>query len=256
MLTDFMSLDNYGHYNIALAHMIGLEPAVYVSELINIRRKAVRKQKFRYINPDLFDTEKSELYFIVDRKYIEEVTTLSVKKQVDFDNALIDLKIIKKTDNPDEIFFDEEYFVNLFADQNETVIKKITPTMVKKGTKTSKAEYTKEQTKCALKTDDEELYNAYRDWVDAVYANPKAGVFTVAAAKLFKKTVETFTNGNRNALMEILQFATISGFKTPEWVINDYKKKHNIPMSCNLLPTQTVQATTNTTNPNLVDFGF
>ena len=66
MLIQLLSQSNYGSFNITVAHMLNLETAVYLSELMNINEKALRKNK-------LDDNQ-----FILDRKYITERTTISV----------------------------------------------------------------------------------------------------------------------------------------------------------------------------------
>ena len=76
MLINFLSTDNYNSFNIELAHLIGLQEAIYLNELININQKAVRKNKIE------------DNYFLVDRKYIESRTTLNIDEQREIDQAL------------------------------------------------------------------------------------------------------------------------------------------------------------------------
>ena len=61
MLLDLLSLDNYVSYNIKVAEILGLHAAIYLSELMNINDKAIRKSKTK------------DNFFTVDRKYITPV---------------------------------------------------------------------------------------------------------------------------------------------------------------------------------------
>ena len=84
MLIDLINTSNYVSYNIKLAQLLGLKEAIYLSELLNINDKAIRKNK---INNNYFD---------IDRKYLETRTTLNVSEQDKIEKTLIKLKIIKK----------------------------------------------------------------------------------------------------------------------------------------------------------------
>jgi hypothetical protein len=37
MLIELLSMSNYGNYNIKVAHILGLEAAIYLNELLNIK---------------------------------------------------------------------------------------------------------------------------------------------------------------------------------------------------------------------------
>ena len=95
--------------------------------------------------------------------------------------------------------------------------------------KNHKEEVYKEGVKYSLKTEDTELYSIYCDWVDAIFANPKAGSITKAGAKAIVTEVERFCNGNRDAQIEIMKTLMINGWKSQEWGIDRYKRQHNLP---------------------------
>lgn len=255
MLIDFLSQDNYNQYNIRLAHLIGLEPAIYVNELLKINYKAVRKNKYRSVaSSDYAEFGQSNIYFQVDRKYIEEQTTLSPSSQLTIDKKLIEMKIIKKLANtPDELCIDVEVLISWFAEQNEKVVKTLTTTLNSSTVaKQNKTEAIKEQIKIALKSNDTEIYNAYRGWVDAMFSNPKVGMLTAAAAKAFKSNIENFVNGNRVAELEIIEIAIMGSYKIPDWAITQYKTRHKIQDSCTKLVA--VTSTTTMTSTDIFDF--
>ena len=90
MLIDLLSMDNYIQFNIKIAQLLGLHTAVYLSELLNINEKAVRKDK---IHDDIF---------VVDRAYIEKRTTLAKKEQIELDSMLLKLGVLKKVENSED----------------------------------------------------------------------------------------------------------------------------------------------------------
>lgn len=59
MLLDLLSQNNYNSYNISLAKIIGLHPAIYVNTLLSINSKAISKQRLT-----------NEEYFCIDRNYV------------------------------------------------------------------------------------------------------------------------------------------------------------------------------------------
>ena len=67
MLIELLSTSNYVSYNIKLAELLGLHPAIYISELMNINDKAIKKDKLE------------DDYFTLVRSYITARTTLDEK---------------------------------------------------------------------------------------------------------------------------------------------------------------------------------
>ena len=45
LLIDLLSTSNYVSYNIKLAELLGLHASIYISELMNINDKSIRKNK-------------------------------------------------------------------------------------------------------------------------------------------------------------------------------------------------------------------
>ena len=71
MLIELLSTSNYVSFNVKLAEILGLHPSIYISELLNINDKAIRKEKM------------NESSFSLDREYIKKRTTLSVEEQLE-----------------------------------------------------------------------------------------------------------------------------------------------------------------------------
>jgi hypothetical protein len=73
-----------------VAEILGLHPAIYLSELMNINDKAIRKDKV------------NDSSFILDRDYVSKRTTLSVDEQLDVESNLIKLGIVDKPNDDKE----------------------------------------------------------------------------------------------------------------------------------------------------------
>src|SRR5574344_1314826 len=84
MLLDLLSMDNYASYNIKVAQIFGLHPAIYLNELLNINEKAVRKSKIT-----------GEATFTIDRAYIEKRTTLTRAEQLEIDETFKEIGLLK-----------------------------------------------------------------------------------------------------------------------------------------------------------------
>ena len=80
MLLDVFDNDNSISVNYRTIQIFGLPTAVYLTELINIYKKATRKSKL--VNED---------YFKVDRKYINNILSLTPEEQI-----VCDLNLIKE----------------------------------------------------------------------------------------------------------------------------------------------------------------
>ena len=87
MLIDLLSTANYNMYNVSVANKIGLHASIYLSEIMNINDKAIRKNKVE------------DNYFTIDREYVEKRTTLKKEEQIDIDKLLLELNILEKSNS-------------------------------------------------------------------------------------------------------------------------------------------------------------
>ena len=108
MLLDLLRTDEYVSFNKKLAHIIGLESAIYINQVINIMGKAIKKDK-------LVDGG----YIIIDRKYIYDQTTLDEDKQLKLEEKLIKLKlIVRDVENPNQIKVDIQLLADITTNDN------------------------------------------------------------------------------------------------------------------------------------------
>lgn len=215
MIIDLLSTDNYVSYNIQLAHLIGLEHAIYLSELIRVNAKAIRKSKL------------TNGYITVDRDYIFNRTTLKPDRQQELDEDLAKLGILEiEFNNRCMLILHIEVITTLLLDDSEELKADISKVVKKKANKKTKDEAIKDALKDNIVTDNAELKQAYCDWIDSVFA--KQGWMSKKAVVTAQNEIDKFTNRNLDLALKILEIASISGYRDITWAINSYNKNYNV----------------------------
>lgn len=216
MLTELFSTNNYVSFNIKVAEVLGLHTAIYVSELININNKAIHKNK----------VDESG-YFKIDRKYITSRTTLLQDEQKQIEDKLSEIQVLEINPNDRDTFkININNLANIAVSDDVKFLKdvsKITAT-AKPAKKNKRQSYIDMLKDCAAH-DNEELNQAYLDWVDGVYANPK-GFLSPKSIKVFKETVDNFANGNLDLALKIIDIATVNGYRDATWAINVFNRDY------------------------------
>ena len=217
MLIDLIAQNSYNSYNIQLAKIIGLHPAIYVNTLLNINSKAILKQKVT-----------DDFYFSVDRNYVQSVTTFSVKEQEEIEKLLIELKILKKQkiDDADILFLDVSTLTSIMMSQNEKLINDINKIAQSKQTKRTKADIIKDELKSYVTVTNQELRDAYFDWIDAVYA--KQGWMSKKSVISAQSIVDNFSNRNLDIALKLIEIASIGGYRDMTWAVNSYRDNYKV----------------------------
>lgn len=214
MLIELLSSSNYVNFNIKLAQVIGLNAAIYVSQLIDINDKALRKKRV------------NDGFFTIDRKYIKSRTTIDEATQREIDQVLLRLNIIQKhPDKYNTISLDISVLTSIMMTPDEDLIKDITQIVAqteKKVKKLTKEERTLSDLQQCIITNNPELKQAYIDWITAVYQ--KDGFMTRQAVISAQSNIDTFSNHDLDVALKILELATISAYRDVTWAINNYKK--------------------------------
>ena len=216
MLVDLLSPANYIMVNRDAIKILGLNTAVYCSELLTIYKKVVKKKAFLEDN-----------FFRVDRGYIEEQTSLDVNSQLACDLNLKKVNIIKiNEENPDIIFFDVEIFSSVLASEDvkliDSVSKKVKvskPRGVNDGGRKRIIQNLKDSIRC----NNYDILVALRDWIDAVTADPKK-YLSIQQVELFKDKLEEYCEGNAEVALNVIKQATIHQYIDCQWAINSYEK--------------------------------
>ena len=213
MLIDILSQKNYFSYNVKLASILGLDKAVYISALLN-----------------QYPLSKN-----LDRKLITSLTSISENDQKLMDSKLKDLNIIN-VDN-DVIELNIDTLSNLLMEDDKKVLSDISKGFKVKQTtgKMTNRQRMFESLKDKIICSNDELLEAYKAWIDGVYANPK-GFLSLKAITVFQKTVDEFAKGDLDLALKIIEIGTINGYRDATWCINlfnkeyaaDYRKQHQV----------------------------
>lgn len=215
MIIDLLSTDNYVSYNIQLAHLLGLEHAIYLAELLRVNSKAIRKSKL------------TNGYITVDRDYIFNRTTIKPERQQELDNDLAKLGILEiDFNNHCMLILHIEVITTLVLDDSEEIKSDISKIIKKKASKKSKDETIKDALKENIVTDNIELRQAYYDWIDSVFA--KQGWMSKKAVITAQSEIDKFTNRNLDLALKLLEIASISGYRDITWAINAYNKNYSV----------------------------
>lgn len=234
MLIELLSTSNYVSFNIKLAELLGLHTAIYISELMSINDKAIRKNK---LNDD---------YFKLKREYITSRTTLDTKEQLEIEKNLLKLGILEKGNDDNDLRLNITSLTTIMMSTDEQLIDDVKEiSKPKRKSRASKSEAIKEQLKNNIMTDNDELREAYSGWIDSVYA--KQGHFSKAAVLYAQETVDKFSKRNLDVALELIKIATIHSYRDMEWAINMYNKQHTVNYKVTNLVTDTKTAIPRTT---------
>lgn len=216
MLIDLVCQSNYVSYNVKIAELLGLHEAIYLSELMNINEKAIRKDRL-----------SGESSFIIDRDYIQKRTTITPTEQLKLDVNLKKLGLVRVNEqNENEITLDIPVLINLLSSTSDNI--KDLKTIAKKTAtaQKTKEDYAKANLKNSLNITNPELYGAYCEWIDAVFA--KEHWMSLKAIKCAKQEIDSYTNKDLDMALKILDIAAINGYRDITWAINRYEQDYKI----------------------------
>lgn len=228
MLIELLSTSNYVSYNVQLAELLGLHTAIYLSELMNINEKAIKKDKL------------DNNYFTLVRSYITSRTTLDEKEQLEIEDNLLKLGILEHGEQKDTISLNITTLTTLMMDPDEQLIDKISK-MKKKSTSKkgrTKADAIKDNLKANLKVVNEELREAYCGWIDAIY--DKQGWMSVKCVTVAESTIDSFSNRNLDVALKLLEIASIHGYRDIQWAINKYNQEFKVSYQTSPAPKRVV----------------
>lgn len=223
MLVDLLCSGNLVSYNSRIAQMIGLHPAIYLSELLTIEDKATRKSK------------KKNNYFTLDRNYMESRTTFSVDEQLQIDKCLIELGILVQDEEDKSMMtIDVSKLTSLFMTDDEEIIDKI------KVVSTKKKRVTKQEgmiigLQSHITCTNEELRTAYCDWIESTVS--KSGWLSKAAVELAQQCVDNFSQRDLDIALDVVHIAALNGWRDMNWAIQRYQEQRkNLPKVVNPQP--------------------
>lgn len=219
MLIDLLSTDNMVSYNVKIAQTLGLHSAIYLQELININNKALKKGKMV--------ADK----FVVDRSYITSRTTLEAEEQCAIDRKLAKIGVIIPAEgNEDLIGLEIPVLTNIMASNEAKLladVKKLTKvkTLTLPGGKISQRRRMFDDLKSKTTHPNPELQDAYREWIEGVYANPK-GFLSLKAITVFQQTIDNYAKGDLDLALKLIEIAAINGYRDATWAWNVFVKDY------------------------------
>ena len=210
MLVELLSTSNYVSYNIKLADLLGLHSAIYLSELMNINDKAIKKDKM------------DNNYFTLVRSYITARTTLDVKEQLEIEENLLKLGILEHGDTQDHILLNINVLAALLTNPDEQLIDKLKKKRkrAQSAARATKDDKIKANLKSHLKVTNQELREAYEGWIDTIY--DKQGWMSVKCVTVAENTVDEFSNRNLDIALKLLEIASVHGYRDITWAIDKF----------------------------------
>lgn len=212
MLLDLLSSSNMVTYNCKIAQLFGLNTAIYLSELMSINDKAIKKNKL------------SDKYFDLKREYITERTTLSAEEQISIEKNLVKLGVLQKVDESSLMCVNIDTLLSIMGTTDKSLIDNVKKVSKTKNKRASKSECTKIALKASISVTNSELKQAYENWIDAVY--DKQGWMSKTTVTVAEKTIDEFANHNLDIALKILEIATINGYRDIQWAISSYNKNY------------------------------
>ena len=219
MLLDVVSPNSYLTFNVNIAHVIGLVNAVYCAELLEIYNKAIKKKKL-----------DSDNYFIVNRDYVKNRTSIKLDEQYLCDASLSKVGLITSSkDNPDKICFDVEQFLKMLAEDDARVLDKIAKKINLPNNKQDSKELKKEKLKIALKEaivqDNLQIAKALESCIDVVFESKNMIVDTV---KDFQNTLMKYCGSDVQKAVAIVDIARLQTWTNCVWAIENYEKAQEL----------------------------
>lgn len=214
MLIELLSTSNYVSYNIKIAQLFGLHTAIYLSELMNINDKAIRKNKI------------TNNAFKIDRKYITSRTTIPKDEQLDIEENLFKLGILETGEDENVISLNITTLTTLLMSTDESLIDKVKKISKRKREKPTKQDVIKDNLKSYINANNEELKQAYESWIDSVF--DKQGWMSKKAVTMAQQTVDEFSNHNLDVALKVIEIADLNAYRDMHWAIEVYNKHYKV----------------------------
>lgn len=233
MIEQVLDRSNYVEFNSTLAHLIHVDRAVYLNELITISHKSIRKDK------------RDQGYFILDRQYMRERTTYDEEHQLQMDKYLQHLGLIAVSpENPNAIMVNYNTYRSILCmESSDDLITNVTvstdtyelPRVKKKREpkppkekKKTKNELLLEEALAAIPDGNDALKEGMIQWV--TYTWRSYGINDMLVKKVYS-VLSVETKGDVNAMIAIFEKATESGWKNYEAMVKWYRNTYQAPQT-------------------------
>lgn len=141
---------------------------------------------------------------------------------------LLSLGILEKIKgNDNDLSLNVTALTSILMSQDEKLLKDISKIVkAKSSPKRTKSQVIRDNLKENIVTTNEELREAYSEWVDSVYA--KDGWMSKKAVVSAQAIIDEFSQHDLDIALKVLDIATINGYRDMSWAVNTYKKDYNI----------------------------
>lgn len=212
MLIDLLSQSNYQSFNVNLAHMLGLHNAIYLGLLIELNEKAIRKNK-----------TIDSTYFVIDREYVKNRTTLEISEQMKAEDILVDMGILDRHDL--NVKVNLNVVTELLITADETINADL-DRIKKAANKSSKGDYVLRSVKSNIDNSyPNELRTAYCEWLDII--NRKFNFVSNQLLFQAEKVVDEYANHDLDKALQVLKIAQANGWKDVSYAIKKHKESTN-----------------------------
>lgn len=216
MLVDVLSSDNYLYVNVGAVKILGLNNAIYCSELLRIFRKASKKKKV-----------DENGFFKVDRTYLKSRTSLSFDEQVECESNLSKIKLVViSKEQVDTIRFDDKMYMSIITQEDTKFLNDIA-----KKVKTSKSnvkEVKRDRIILALKDNisftDDDIHSALEHWIDVIFSNKKM-LMTKETVAEFEDTLIDYCKTDKQKILRLIEISTAQGWKNCLWAIKAFEQE-------------------------------
>lgn len=211
MIADIMSPACWQSYNIKQARLFGLDTAVYLSVLIDIVPKAIRKKK----------VDENGMISL-DRDYIASRTMLKEQEQLSCDTVLEKAGIIGKNESePDRITMNIQKLAAVTSEDDIDAIISLQKSFgVKK--KMPRAFYVKNALNAVVteNVEDERLQKALKDWVESCMAHKP---LTTAVCTDFVTGLLGMEYSEEDKV-KIVRIAAANAWTVLDWAVNSFRR--------------------------------
>lgn len=200
-------------YNSYLANLYGLETAVYISTLIKLYEE--QSLKTNPIDPT-----------ILDRNYIQKITSLTPSKQLSCQDILVNEKIITEVNSRECILFHISTLYGKF--DLDSIKKKQIKEETKIETSLDKESARKEKYFYGLKkciTPVSELIDQLLlDWISCIL--DKFGYMNGAQVRTCQEELAKFAKNNLTIYEDVIKIAIKNCYRDIQWAIKIYEQEH------------------------------
>lgn len=218
MYVDLLNSNNYITINISLISIMGLKEAVYVSELLNILKKAMIKNKMI-----------EDVYVKVNRKFISDRTTISQNEQREIDTKLNSMDLLTIHNNEKDIISLNVTGIASLIAFNGDKCEKDTLSAIENNFKSStksemdkvKAKAIAKQLKNHINIDNKNIKHHLRMWIDSVI---KTNIVTIEIVNEFQKAVKLYSL-DEEEVIKVIDIATANSYIYAELAIKKYEEE-------------------------------